>query len=198
MKTPSLLLALVLSLVVALPVGAAAPTEAHSLPAPRMSGGMPLMDALKARQTTRSFSDKPISEQALSDLLWASWGINRENGKRTAPTARNSQEVQLYVVRQDGVWLYEAEKNALIPCLKEDVRSVFRGAPLTLLVATPEKDPWGGFHAGSVTQNAALFCASVGLGNVVKGSETNRLEGKLRLPAGYSIRIVQSIGWPER
>lgn len=167
-----------------------------ALPKPQMTGGKPLMEALAARGAGRSFSDKPVSEQVLSNLLWATWGINRPDGRRTAPTARNAQEIRVYVALESGVWLYDAARNELVPALGGDTRKKFGGAPVTLLFAVPEKDRFGPMHAGSLYQNAGLYCASEGLANVVKATGADALGGVLPLPSGYVVAIIQSIGWP--
>lgn len=176
--------------------GAADGGKRITLPKPQMTGGKPLMEALAARAASRSFSDRPVPEQVLSDLLWATWGINRPDGRRTAPTARNTQDIQVYAVLESGVWLYDAAANELVLALGGDARKKFGGAPVTLLFAVPEKDRFGFMHAGSLYQNAGLFCASAGLANVVKATGADALQGDLPLPAGYVVPIVQSIGWP--
>jgi hypothetical protein len=111
-----------------------------ALPPPHMEGGMPLMEALKARQTSRAFSTKPLSNQVVSDLLWAAFGINRpESGKRTAPSARNWQEVEVYAVMEQGCFLYDAKANTLRVVAGGDLRKLTGGqefvgtAPLNLV-----------------------------------------------------------------
>ena len=94
----------------------AAELKAIQLPKPDLAGGMPLMQALSARKTTRAFLDKPLPLQTLSDLLWAAFGVNRGQDVkpgmgRTAPSARNTQDIQLDVVLADGVYLYDAEQK---------------------------------------------------------------------------------------
>ncbi|HOL67114.1 MAG TPA: nitroreductase family protein, partial [bacterium] len=87
-----------------------------SLPKPQMAGGKTLMEALSLRKSTREFSPQELPLQTLSDLLWAAFGINRpESGKRTAPSAVNWQEIDLYVATPKGVYLYEARTNQLKP-----------------------------------------------------------------------------------
>lgn len=169
-----------------------------ALPAPQKSGGMPLMEALALRSSNRNFdAAKPLSDQTLSDLLWAAWGVNRPDGRRTAPTAKNTQAIQLYAAMENGVWLYDAPENKLSRVLGDDTRAKFGGAPLALLYAAPAEDVVSGMHAGSLYQNAGLFCASAGLANVVKTTGINALDGILTLPAGYRVFVVQSIGWPK-
>ena len=96
-----------------------------TLPPPQTEGGMPLMKALKLRATGRAFAPEPIPSQTLSNLLWAAWGINRPaEGKRTAPSARNWQEIDLMVVRADGTFLYDAAGNRLLPVAAGDHRAL--------------------------------------------------------------------------
>ena len=90
---------------------------------PQRDGGMPLMQALNERVTLREFSDKMLSDQQLSDLLWAANGVNRDNGKRTAPSARNCQEIDIYVLMSTGTYLYLADKHALQLVDATDIRS---------------------------------------------------------------------------
>jgi hypothetical protein len=94
-----------------------------NLPAPQMTGGRPLMDCLKARQSMREFGPDKISPQILSNLLWAADGINRpDSGKRTAPSAVNWQDIDIYVATADGLFLYLPKEHALKKILGEDVR----------------------------------------------------------------------------
>jgi hypothetical protein len=174
----------------------AADGEKWNLPKPVAEGGKPLMEALAQRQTNRNFSDKPISEQTLSDLLWAAWGLNRSDGKHTAPTARNTREIAVFAALANGVWLYEPSENTLTKVLPDDTRAVFGGAPLSLIYAAPANSDVSGLHVGSIYQNAGLYCASAGLANVVKTTGRDALDGKLALPSGYKVFIIHSIGWP--
>ena len=110
------------------------------LPKPRTEGGMPLMEALKARKTSRSFSREKLPEQVLSDLLWAACGVNRpDSGKRTAPSAVNWQEIDVYVAMAEGVYLYNAKAHRLEPVLAKDLRAMtgtqpfVRDAPVNLV-----------------------------------------------------------------
>ena len=164
------------------------------LPAPTKSGGMPLMQALNERHSSKmNYSGAALSPQQLSDLLWATWGVNRPDGRRTAPTAMNRQDVRLYVALENGVWLYDTG-NALIRVLEGDWRGQMGGGSLTLLYAIPQGNEWGGAHVGSLYQNAGLYCASAGLGNFVHVSGLHALDGKLPLPDGWKIFIIQTVG----
>lgn len=176
--------------------------ETKPLPEPQTNGGKPLMEALKDRKTSRSFSDKPLEAQVLSDMLWAAFGVNRPaEGKRTAPTAMNKQNIDVYVLDAAGVWRYEAKENALIPVLEKDLRPVMENqpfaakAPVTLLYVA-ENDVTSGMHAGSLYQNVGLFCASAGLNNVVRRMDKDRLTKALPLPAGKEVIVSQSVGYP--
>lgn len=138
------------------PAHAATPADAArlSLPAPDKTGGLPIMQAFAARHSTKQgYSGAPLPEQTLSNLLWATWGVNRPDGRRTAPTAMNSQDVTLYVVSESGVWRYDAAGHALIRELEGDYRSRAGGGSLVLLYAAPE-GRWSGMHVGSLYQNA--------------------------------------------
>ncbi len=165
------------------------------LPAPDKSGGKPLMQALALRASNRSISRQPLPEKDLSNILWAAWGVNRPDGRRTVPTARNTQAVALYAARADGVWRYEGERHELVKVLDADLRDTFGGAPLTLVYAA-EEGPYAGMHVGSMYQNAGLYCASAGLANVVKATGVSAVRGRLPLPPKYSILIIQSVGMP--
>ncbi|MDR2488234.1 MAG: SagB/ThcOx family dehydrogenase [Desulfovibrio sp.] len=175
---------------------AASAEERLTLAAPDKNGGKPLMQALALRATNRAISQQMPSDQDLGNLFWAAWGVNRTDGRRTVPTARNSQAVALYAVMSNGVWRYEGENHELIKVLDEDVRAKFGGAPLTLLFAA-EEGPYAGMHVGSMYQNVGLYCASAGLSNVVKANGVSVLHARLPLPPNYSILIVQSLGVPK-
>ena len=164
------------------------------LPAPNKTGGMPLMQALSGRHSTKtSYSGAALSAQQLSDLLWATWGVNREDGRRTAPTAMNRQDVRVYVALENGVWQYD-KGHALLKVMDGDWRGQMGGGSLTLLYAIPQGNEWGCAHVGSLYQNAALYCASAGLGNFVHVSGLHALDGKLPLPDGWKIFIIQTVG----
>jgi Nitroreductase len=147
------------------------------LPSPNKTGGMPLMEALDNRQSSREFSDKALEPQVLSDLLWAAYGFNRDK-MRTAPSANNRQEFSIYVALESGVYVYDAEANVLKIKVKGDLRGktgsqdFVATAPLNLVyVANLDKNsPEGaGVNCGFISQNVYLYCASAGLGTVVRG-----------------------------
>ncbi|HEX4944413.1 MAG TPA: hypothetical protein VFV55_08665, partial [Usitatibacteraceae bacterium] len=90
------------------------PGTARLLPAPATEGGMPLMQALSQRCSTREFSPRKLPDQVLSDLLWAADGINRPGGDRTAPCWRHIMVIDVYAAMEDGLWLYDPKRHALI------------------------------------------------------------------------------------
>ena len=114
-KVCSLCVGLLLALLVLQGQSVVAGEEADiSLSVPRSEGGMPLLQALKERQSIKEFSTQPLSTEVLSDLLWAAYGVNRpDSGKRTAPSAKNKQEVSIYVVTAEGIYLYDAAVERL-------------------------------------------------------------------------------------
>jgi len=202
MKNTGILSVLLVSLflvsgwMLAVPAAFAAGSDILVLPAPDKQGGKPLMQALALRKSTRAFSDAALSQQELSNLLWATWGVTRPDGRRTAPTAMNKQQVEVFAAMGSGVWRYNGEAHTLEKVLARDTRKDFGGWPLTLVYAA-EEGPFGAMHLGSLYQNAGLYCASAGLNNVVKATGVKVLQDELTLPSGYKIMIVQSVGMPE-
>jgi nitroreductase len=184
------------------------------LPTPGMSGGMPLMAALKNRQSSRAFSDKDLTAQQLSDLLWAARGINRpQSGMRTAPTAMNQQEMDVYVAKKDGVFRYDAKGNCLHAIDTTDIRSLTGGQDFVKTAAVnlvfvadcrrsnsrvPEADRrlFAYAHAGFISENVYLFCASEGLCTVVRWApeSRNRTATALGLSKEQEIILFQSVG----
>jgi SagB-type dehydrogenase family enzyme len=187
--------------------------QSVDLPAPQKSGGMPLMDALAKRSTAREFDSKDLSPQQLSSLLWASFGINRPDGKRTAPSAKNCQETDLYVILKQGAYLYDAKSNRLNLVVNDDLRSLAgtqafaTNAPVTLVFvadfarmekwSVEEKKNFAGMDVGYISQNAYLFCASEGLVTGARASvDRKALGGKLKLRPDQMIILAQSVGHP--
>lgn len=202
--------------VLALPLIAASPSEhlpAIPLPSADTGGGMPLMQALRERSTQREFRPDPLSPEMLSNLLWAAFGVNRpESGHRTAPSAMNAQEIDLYLATCDGLYLYDAPAHRLQPVLKGDFRSKTSGqdfatqAPVTLIFvadyarmqsAKPEqKELYSTFDAGCISQNIYLFCASAGLATVVHELDRTPLTEAMKLRPDQRIVFAQAVGFP--
>lgn len=199
--------------IIALTLTSLVKAQEIKLPDPQRSGGMPLMDALNKRQSTREFSDEDIDMQTLSDLLWAGWGINRETGKRTAPSSQNLQEMDIYVVKQDGFYLFNAQNQSIIKLGDIDIRSAtgtqafVATAPLNLVFAADldkakvtnfENTPTASYaNTGFIAQNIYLYCASAGLAAVVRGSFPAELGKTLNLREHQRVILCQTIGWPK-
>ncbi len=184
------------------------------LPAPQTEGGKPFMQVLKERRTTREFSAKPLPPQMLADLLWAGFGFNRVGTtNRTAPSAMNSQEVDLYVAMTNGVYRYDAAANQLQPIAAGDFRAKTGGqdfvktAPIALLFvadlprlgkAKPEeRERYAWIDTGYISQNIYLFCASAGLASVVHELDRSQLGEILKLKPDQKIVIAQAVGFPK-
>lgn len=184
------------------------------LPPPETSGGKPLVTVLKERKTSRAFSSKPLPPQVLSNLLWAAFGINRPDGHRTAPSAMNWQETDIYVALPDAVYVYDAKKNVLREVVSGDMRK-YTGtqdfvatAPVDLVyVADLAKTGNRANEAaqmlfvdadtGFIAQNVYLFCASEGLAVVVRGSvNREELAKVLKLRPDQRITLSQTVGYP--
>ncbi|MBO7523605.1 MAG: nitroreductase family protein [Bacteroidales bacterium] len=152
--------------------------ETIKLNAPTKTGGMPIMEAFSKRASASSFDSKELSIQDLSDLLWSANGINRTDGKKTAPSAMNVQDIDIYVFLSSGIYLFDAKENILKQVVKGDQRSVFSRAneqpPALLLLLVSDNSKfgnniddstrftWGNIDAGIVSQNVAMFCAAKG------------------------------------
>lgn len=189
--------------------------DISKLPVPEMHGGLPLMEALARRQSTRAFKNEPLSQQMLANLLWAAFGINRAEGEdRTAPSWRHSKETDIYVATANGVSVYDAKGNSLHRVLQGDVRKktssmVFVGeAPAVLIYVAdrgrmaqaPAEEQLLNAHvdSGIIAQNVYLFAASAGLGTVVLGS-VNRaaLAQTLGLRPDQIVTFSQPVGYPK-
>ncbi len=182
---------------------------------PQTEGGRPLMQVLQARSSSRSFSTEELPSQVLSNLLWAAFGINRPaSGKRTAPSARNRQEIDIYVATAGGLYLYDAKAHSLEAILAEDVRaatgrqSFVREAPVNLIyvadfsrmgAADDEKVLYSAAATGFISQNVYLYCASEGLTTVVRGSiDRPALAKAMNLRPEQRITLAQSVGYPKK
>jgi SagB-type dehydrogenase family enzyme len=188
-------------------------SDAISLPKPQTDGGKPLMQALKLRSSTREFRPDAMPPQVMSNLLWAAFGINRPDGKRTAPSTHGKNEIDIYVITAAGAYLYDATAHRLNLISKEDLRKpagtqdFVETAPVNLIYVadttafdapTPEeKLHWLGADAGIIAQNVGLFCASEGLGNVVRaGFDRDVLTKALKLEPKHRIILAQTVGYP--
>jgi nitroreductase len=172
------------------------------------------MEALRERQTRREFKLEPLPAQTVADLLWAGFGINRQGtGHRTAPSAMNTQEIDVYVFLAQGVYLYDPKRQALKPLSGKDLRAQTSGekfagqAPLTLLYVADlarftradqnARKFYAAFDAGCICQNVYLFCASRGLATVVHELDRAPLISALRLRPEQQIILAQAVGYPQ-
>ncbi len=179
---------------------------------PSEKGEMSLIEALNRRKSTRSFSEGKLTDQQLSDLLWSAFGINRpEENKRTAPSSRNQQEIDIYVFTADGVFIYDAMNHSIIKIINEDLRKltgrqdfVEKAAANLVYIADHSKsksnDPvdrskTSYINTGFIAQNVYLYGATQNLGVVVRGSlDKEALAAKLNLKQDQEIIVAQSSG----
>ena len=184
-----------------------------SLPQPQTEGGRPLMQVLKDRKTAREFVSDKLPQQLLSNLLWAAFGVNRPDGRRTAPSAMNWQEMDIYVAMSEGLFLYDAMENRLKPVLARDIRqatgtqSFVATAPLNLVYVAdrskadsgPDAELFTAADAGFISQNVYLFCASENLATVVRGSiDRTTLAKAMKLRPEQKIILAQTVGYPKK
>lgn len=195
-------------------LGQAQELQPVQLPKPQTDGGKPLMQVLRERKSVRAFSSQDLSEQTLSNLLWAACGINRPDGRRTAPSAMNRQEIDIYVVTAKGAWLYDAKEHLLKPVAAGDLRTLagtqewVKEAPVNLIyVADTAKMGGGdeeartlysGADVGFIAQNVYLYCASEELATVVRASvDRPALSKALGLRPEQKIILAQTVGHPK-
>jgi SagB-type dehydrogenase family enzyme len=183
------------------------------LPSPARHGGKSLMQTLAERKSSRDFSGRDIPMSTISSLLWSANGISRNDGRRTAPTGRNVQDMDVYVMLASGVYRYDAAANALTLVNPGDHRyaagkqEFARQAPLNLFyvhdrtrgMKADEQDTqrYAGIHAGAIMQNVYLFCANANLATVARANIDYDICAKaLRLNAQQRIVLGQTVGFP--
>jgi SagB-type dehydrogenase family enzyme len=189
--------------------------EPVKLPPPRTDGGKPLMQVLKERSSSRSFKSDTIPLQVMSDLLWAAWGINRpESGRRTAPSASNKQEIDVYVVTAKGTFVYDAVNHCLNQVIADDIRALtgtqafVSEAPVNLVYVADfskmgsaddsQKYSTSSANTGFISENVYLFCTSEGLATVVRGSvDKPALEAAMKLRPEQKVILAQTVGYPK-
>jgi SagB-type dehydrogenase family enzyme len=189
--------------------------DSVQLPEPQLNIGRPLMQVLKDRKTSREFSTKPLPAQVLSNLLWAACGVNRqESGKRTAPSAVNWQEIDVYVAMADGLYLYDAKAHRLTLILQENIRALtgvqpfVKEVPVNLIYVADfsrmgnaeesDKEFYSSADTGFISENVYLFCASEGLATVVRGLiDRATLAKAMGLRSDQRIILAQSVGYPK-
>lgn len=185
-----------------------------NLPKPQTDGGKPLMQALRERRTTRDFSDRKLPLQVLSDLLWSAFGVNRpDSGRRTAPSAYNQQEIDIYMVLPEGIYLYEPKTHGIKPVANEDFRALTGSqdfvavAPVNFVYVADysrmgriktdtDKDLYSAIDTGLIVQNVYLYCASEGLATVTHvAGQGKTLRKAMKLRPDQKIILAQTIGY---
>jgi SagB-type dehydrogenase family enzyme len=184
------------------------------LPLPQTTGGKPLLQAMQERRSAREFAAKPLTPQLLSNLLWAAAGVNRpESGHRTAPSARDWREIDIYVATADGAFVFDPNAHALRRVLARDVRALtgqqdfVATAPLNLVYVADlsrmaeaddvDRNRYAAADTGFIAQNVYLFCASAGLNTVVRGLvDRDALAAALGLRPHQQIVLAQTVGYP--
>lgn len=199
--------------------------SAIDLPKPETEGGKSVLAALKERRTIRDIRPDKLPLQVLSNLLWAAWGVNREAGPsgrtgRTAASASNSQEIDLYVALEEGTYLYDAPRHRLIPVAAGDLRPKVgrrgRGgqAPVRLIfvadisryATAPFQEPglrdpeiqksYYNVATGLIAGNVYLFAASQGLAAWFHNCDKETLARELKLRPEQRVLYAQTVGYP--
>jgi nitroreductase len=189
---------------------------------PQEGSGNPIIQLLWKRQSLRQFTPEPLPVEVLSNMLWAAFGINRPNGRRTAPTANNKQEIDIYVAMAKGLYLYDAKANILNPILSDDIRGMtgipaqpyVKEAAVNLIyvadyskmknyyfgtVRDEVKDLYTAAATGFISENVYLFCASEGLATVIRAEiDRPELASVMKLRPDQKIILAQSVGYPRK
>jgi SagB-type dehydrogenase family enzyme len=201
-------------LLLAATAACAAPPATIALPDADTKGGVPLMKALSARSSGREFSDRTLSTGTLANLLWAADGVNRPDGRRTAPSANNHQTIDVYAVLPDGAYFYNAKERRLELVAAGDLRAAtgmqaFVGtAPLNLVYVSDyakmpgasdsDKMFLAGAETGFIGQNVYLYCASEGLTTVIRAMvNRDALAKALKLRPDQKVTLSQTVGYPK-
>jgi SagB-type dehydrogenase family enzyme len=180
------------------------------------TSGNPLMQLLAKRSSSREFSSEPLPANILSNMLWAASGINRpESGKRTAPSASNRQEIDIYVATAAGLYLYDAKSDLLKPVVPDDIRGMtgtqayVKEAAVNLIYVADyskissqsdeAKNMYAATDTGFISENVYLYCASEGLSTVVRASINRPALAKVMgLRQDQRIILAQSVGYPKK
>jgi SagB-type dehydrogenase family enzyme len=183
-----------------------------SLPKPQLDKGRPLMQVLKDRKSSRVYDSRPLPQQELSNLLWAAFGLNRpEKGGRTAPSALDMQEIDVYVSQSDGLFLYEARTHSLKKIHGKDIRELtgkqpfVKDAPVNIVlvadyarVGKPEGRNYAAADAAFISQNMYLYCTSEGLATIVRAYvDKPALAAAMQLRSDQEVVFAQTVGYPK-
>lgn len=171
------------------------------LPEPDKTNKTTLFEAFEKRHSDRMFSDKVLDNQTLSTLLWAAYGVNRVDGKRTIPTALDQKDLNIYVFNKDGIWLYDALTNILKQKSEENHLDLFQKqdymtAVSTVFVYTGSTEEYAVMHAGSSYQNVELYAAANNMASIVRGYfDHEGVQKVLNLPSSQRVIISQAVGF---
>jgi SagB-type dehydrogenase family enzyme len=192
---------------------ACSPPPASPAAAPPKTNAATLADALKKRKSASAFQPQPLPKEKLLDLLWAAWGINRpDSGKRTAPSAVNAQEIDIYVLTSEGAFVYDAKAHQLTLVAAQDLRAKattaasMRDAAVQLVFVADyaklrtgsqsQKELYSACHTGFIGQNVYLFCAAEGLGaRFYAGVDRAALKESLKLRGDQQVVFAQAVGY---
>lgn len=188
-----------------------------ALPAPETGLSAPLAAALQARHSTRAFSTEPLEAKQLSMLFWSALGVNRPDGRRVSPTALNRQEIEAYLITQEGAWRYDAAKHALLPMTEKSLLPLIAGtqkrsqpyvmtAPAAILftgdtrkLPAERAETTAATDAGLAAQGALLYCAAANLACVPRTTmDGATLAKELGLESGVLPLLNVIAGHPVR
>jgi nitroreductase len=186
-------------------------TDTPVLPAARRDVN-PLTRLLQIRRSVRELAARSVDLQTLADLLWAAYGESNRDGYRTAPSARNWREIEIYVALAEGLFRYDAHGGRLISVLRQDLRAqtgqqdYVAAAPVNLIYVADfdrmggasqhERELYAPADAGAICQNVYLFCAAAGLATVVRGLiDRPSLAAQMKLRPAQRIILAQSVGY---
>jgi len=177
---------------------------------PDKERGLPVMKALDVRASVREWSSQQLSLEDLSDLLWAANGVNRPaEGKRTASSSTNAQDIDIYAFTEDGIFLYDAKNHFLNPLVSGDHRDLpgLTDAPLNFVLITDisryrygddaDRLGWARINCGIVSQNISLFCAGTGLKTRPRAScpGADKIRELLKLSDTQHILLNHPLGY---
>ena len=185
--------------------------ETVALPAPAKTGGMPLMQALAERKTIRDYKPGELDAATLSEILYAANGVNRPDGKRTIPTAMNTQDLEVYVALPGAAYHYDAKANKLVRIDAGDFRAELitrkdlaaNSACILVYAADTTKNrsaetKYSAIHVGEASQDVYLYAASKGLGTVSLGMYDEAAVRKVfKLDAKMNVILAQAVGFPK-
>lgn len=192
----------------------AAPLTTIRLARPRPKGGLSIMEALARRRSTREFAARRLSHRHLSELLWAAIGVNRPDGHRTSPNWRDMHSIDVFAVMSEGVYAYDPKEHKLVPykagnfLAMTGTQDFVATAPLNLLLVADLSRMGSGTDdakkisaaadSGCIAENVYLYCASEGIGTVMRGNvDRPPLHKALEFKPEQYITYAQSVGYPK-